>query len=167
MGELAIHADAVLGDSLEGLRQGRAEPAAQGAARSCYSGSSGPCVWFGSISCHRLPFLAVSIPVPSFTHPPVRRGSRDVEGARVSRISIGSTRVRIGELLPRSGPSMEAAPPPAPPMTPPPPRLTLKPTLDTIFSLSCPAQVLHACCLPQREPHTINDLLLAYPHPFP
>ena len=55
MGELAIHADAVLGDSLKGLRQGRAEPAAQSAARSCYSGSSGPCVWFGSISCHRLP----------------------------------------------------------------------------------------------------------------
>ena len=83
MGELAVHADAVLGDSLQGVRQGRAEPAAQSAARSCYSGSSGPCVWFGSISCHRLP-LAVSIPVPSFTHPPVRRGSRDVEGARVS-----------------------------------------------------------------------------------
>ena len=89
MGELAIHVDAVLGDSLKGLRQGRAEPAAQSAARSCYSGSSGPCVWFGSISCHRLP-LAVSIPVPSFTHPPVRRGSRDVKGARVSRVAAAA-----------------------------------------------------------------------------
>ena len=37
MGELAVHANAVLGDSLKGLRQGRAEPAAQSAAGSSYS----------------------------------------------------------------------------------------------------------------------------------
>ena len=42
MGEQAIHADAVLGDSLKGLRQGRAEPAAQSAHEPSVTAGNSP-----------------------------------------------------------------------------------------------------------------------------